>query len=437
MQTFPQPAAPAVTPPPAAAPRRPAVLVLNRSYWPDVEATGQLLAELCSDLVAGAFDVRVIAGEPNLASSDGRFAAVGTHTIDGVSVIRVSTKKFSKSSLWSRGLGLLSYFFQAGWKAAWGRRPDAIVVETDPPFLLALGGLLKWKHRRPLVCYLQDLHPEVGLALGRFKPGPITWALKAMTQFGLKRADRVVVLGEDMRRRVEARGVPADRIHVVPNWADTSNVRPGPPSERLRAEWGLSGKFVVMYSGNLGLSQNLHRVLDAAALLKDATVTFAFVGDGAYKRSLQERVAAERLENVKFFPYQPKDRLSESLGAADVHLVTLQGGLAGYIVPSKLYGILAAGRPYIAAVPAEGETAAVTERGRCGLRVDPDNPAALADTVRWCLDHREELAEMGVRGRELAESEFDRKVSTGKFAAVLATVVPTAKLVVTTALQPT
>ena len=435
MQTVQQLAPGSATPPPQ--PRsRPAILVLNRSYWPDVEATGQLLAELCSDLVAHSFDVRVIAGEPNLASSNERFANAGTHDIDGVTVTRVRTKKFHKSSLWSRAVGLLSYFVKAGWKAAWGPRPAAVVVETDPPFLLALGALLKWKHRRPLVCYLQDLHPEVGLALGRFKPGLVTWVLRALTQFGLKRADRVVVLGEDMRQRVAARGVPADRIQVVPNWADTSSIRPGPPSTQLRTEWGVADKFVVMYSGNLGLSQNLHRVLDAAALLKDEPVAFVFVGDGAYKRPLQERVAAEGLSNVKFFPYQPKDRLSESLGAADVHLVTLQAGLAGYIVPSKLYGILAAGRPYIAAVPEEGETAAVTERGRCGLRVAPDDPAALADAVRWCLAHREELPEMGRRGRHLAETEFDRRVSTGKFASVLADLVPSAKLAVTPPSQP-
>lgn len=395
------------------------VLILNRSYWPDVEATGQLLAELCADLTSSGFDVTVVAGVPNVAASVPTFAAAGTHRIEGVTVVRVPTRKFSKSSLWSRALGLMSYFTRSAWAAVRQARPKVLVVETDPPFLPALGVFLRYWHRCRLVCYLQDLHPEVGLALGKFRPGLMTWVLRKLSQFGLRHADRIVVLGEDMKRRVLARGVPEAKIAVIPNWADSSLLRPGLPREPLRQEWGVGANLVVAYSGNLGLSQNLDMVLDAAAQLRNEPVAFVFIGDGAHKRALESRAIAEELTNVQFFPYQPKDRLAESLGAADVHLVTLQKGVSGFIVPSKLYGILAVGRPYVAAIDAEGDTAAVTERFRCGLRVDPDSPAQLVDAIRWCLRNREELVAMGQRGRQVAEKEFDRKVCTGKFATIL------------------
>jgi colanic acid biosynthesis glycosyl transferase WcaI len=395
------------------------VLVLNRSYWPDVEATGQLLAELGTDLVDEGFAVTVVAGEPNVATSNSSFAAAGTHEIDGVTVIRVPTRKFSKTSLWSRARGLLSYFVRTAWVATTASRPDVIIVETDPPFLPALGSILSFRHRCRLICYLQDLHPEVGLALGKFRPGILTWLLRVFSQFGLRHADRIVVLGDDMKRRVLARGVPEAKITVIPNWADSSLLRPGLPSESLRRQWDVSGNLVVMYSGNLGMSQNLNVVLDAAAKLRDEPVRFVFVGDGAHKQALEDRAKAEQLVNVRFLPYQPKDRLAESLGAADVHLITLQKGVSGFIVPSKLYGILAVGRPYIAAIDAEGDTAAVTERNNCGLRVDPDSPDQLTSAIRWCLSNRDELVKMGQRGRQVAENEFDRSVCTGKFATVL------------------
>jgi glycosyltransferase involved in cell wall biosynthesis len=403
--------------------RRLRVLVLNRSYWPDVEATGQLLTELCEEL-AGVCDVTVIAGQPNHSFATGPLPL--RETRNGVRIVRVRNRRFQKNSLRSRAGGLASYLLLSAWQALRQPRPDVVVVESDPPFLGLLGAVLRRWHGCKMVNYLQDLHPEVGLILGRLRPGPLTAALRVTTQIGLRAADRVVVLGEDMRRRVIGRGVRAERVAVIPNWSDTAAVRPGPPSRELRAAWGVGDAFVVMYSGNLGLSQNLDQIVAAAERMAGEPVAFVFVGEGASKERLQKTVAERGLRNVRFFPYAPKERLGESLGAADLHLVTLQAGLAGYIVPSKLYGILAAGRPYVAAVDAGGETAAVTERAGCGLRVDPDSPDQLAAAIRWCVAHPAEAADMGRRGRALAETEFDRGVSARKFARLLAGLKPTA-----------
>jgi glycosyltransferase involved in cell wall biosynthesis len=408
------------------------VLFFNRCYWPDVEATGQLLTELCSDLAGRhGHDVTVVAGRPNVEPPTGApghriHALTRPHSYrlfeyevhEGVQVVRVGSRRFAKTSFWSRAVGLASYLVLALWAGLRQRRPDVLVVETDPPLLGALGAVLKRWHRCRLIYYLQDLYPEVGLALGRLRPGPIVWLLSWATQLGLRHADRVVVLGEDMRQRVLERGVASRKVAVVPNWADTGLLRPD-RSQTLRQEWGLDGRFTVMYSGNLGLSQNLEKVLEGARALRREPLTFLFVGDGAAKPGLVAKATDWSLDNVRFFPYQPKEQLAQSLQAADLQLVPLQGGLAGCLVPSKLYGIMACGLPYLAMVDADSEVARVTRAGDCGLLVPPDEPEELAAALRWCLEHRAELDAMGRRGRQLAESQFDRVAAVAKFEAVL------------------
>jgi glycosyltransferase involved in cell wall biosynthesis len=392
-------------------------LFVNRSYYPDVEATGQLLTELCSDL-ARRHEITVIAGRPNFVNARHPLADRETH--QGVEIVRVRNIRFNKISMAGRALGLASYLLLAFWAALRQKRPDAIVVETDPPALGALGALLKHWHRCPMIFYLQDLFPEVGLALGKFRPGPLTSFLRWLTNIGLRHADRVVVLGEDMKRLVLERGVAADRVVVIPNWADTQALRPTAGPNPLRAEWQVGERFVVMYSGNLGLSQGLDGVLDAAEALCDDPVTFLFVGEGGAKPRLIDRVAERKLSHVHFLPYQPKSRLGDSLAAADLHLIPMRRGLAGCMVPSKLYGILAVGRPYIAAVDADSEVAAVTAMHETGLRIEPESPAELVRTIRWCLAHRAELKGMGERGRKVAESYFDRARSVNLFEELLA-----------------
>jgi glycosyltransferase involved in cell wall biosynthesis len=383
------------------------LLFLNRSYYPDVEATGQLLTELCSDL-ARRHEVTVIAGWPNLVPAPASGAWLQYQRHQGVSIIRTANFRFSKTSLLGRAVGLASYLLLAAWAAFRQRPPDTIVVETDPPMLGVLGALLKSWYRCRLVFYLQDLYPEVALALGKLRPGPLSWLLWLATQRGLRSADRVIVLGEDMCRRVQARGIDPRKIHVVPNWIDTATVRPTLASAALRQEWGLDGKFVVMYSGNLGLSQGLDSLLESACRLREQPVAFVLVGDGASKTALMARATEWCLDNVRFFPYQPRERLAESLGAADLHLIPLRRGLAGCIVPSKLYGILAAGVPYLAAVDEDSEVARVTHEYGTGLRILPDDPDSLSDALRWCLSHRVELQKMGRRGRSLAVCQYDR-----------------------------
>lgn len=394
------------------------ILFLNRCYHPDVEATGQLLGELTADL-ARRHEVTVIAGQPNFVQTNDRGSWFEEEIYESVRVIRVRNYRFTKKSFIGRVVGLLSYVVLAFGAALFGIRPDVIVVETDPPVLGALGVILKRWHRSRLICYLQDLYPEVGLIMGRLRPGLMTASLKWATQFGLKHADRIIVLGEDMKERVAARGIDRQAMTIIPNWVDTSRVRPLKDDNVLRRAWQLQDRMAVMYSGNLGLSQNLEAVLEAARRLQGEPIQFLFVGEGAGKAHLMTQAKEWALTNVQFEPYQPKDRLGESLSAADLQLIPLRKGLSGYIVPSKLYGILAAGTPYLAAVDAFSEVARITRDCQAGILVEPDSADELVKGLIWCLKHPKELRAMGLRGRSYAEEWFDRRVAVAKFARLL------------------
>ena len=334
-----------------------------------------------------------------------------------VEILRAYNPRLDKRVFVARVLNLLSYFcfsFLAGFFAG---RPDVIVVETDPPVLGLVALFFARWYRAPLVFYLQDLYPDVGIALGKLKNPLLIRVLEASTRRILKGADRIVVLGDDMRRRVLTKGCPhPERIHVIPNWVDTTQIRPQPGANLFRQQHQLEGCFVVMFSGNLGLSQRLEDVLTVAAEFTDKSgIRFVFIGEGAAKADLMKQARARHLGNTLFLPYQPKESLSASLGAADVHLVPLRGGVAGLIVPSKVYGILAAGRPLIVAIEEDSHPAQIVREHQCGLRVDPDSPAKLHQAIAWAVGHPSELREMGQRGREAAVKHFDRRISVAKF----------------------
>jgi glycosyltransferase involved in cell wall biosynthesis len=401
----------------------PRVLFLNRSYWPDAEATGQLLAELCEDL-AGQFDVTVVAGQPNQNPTRAACRTWGFEWRRGVNIRRVPHVRFAKRSLVGRAVNMLTYLAGAAVSAFFAPRPDAIVVETDPFLLPILGRALAWRHRARLVVYLQDIYPDVAVALGKVRDSWFTRTLRRWLFSIYRSASRVVVLGEDMRDLLTRSGVPADRITVLPNWADTTRVCPVRENNAFRQRENLDGKFVVMYSGNMGLCQSLDEVLDAAARLRARPdIQFLMVGDGASRGRLEEFARRRELPNVRFLPYQPQSELAQSLSAADLHLVPLDARVTGCLVPSKLYGILAAGVPSLVIADGRCEASRVVERTGTGRVVEPGNSELLAREIDWCAGHREELREMGAGARRLAESEYDRKIATSRFGRLLQDVI--------------
>ncbi len=352
--------------PPASVPPKARILFVNRSYWPDTEATGQLLTELCDDLSA-RFDVSVIAGQPNSNVQDVPYKKHGWDRRGEVAVHRLWHTRFAKSNLVGRAINYLTFVVSATIAALTAPKPAVIVVQSDPPLLCFVGALVRRLRRAKLVVYLQDIYPDIAVALGKLPDNFSTrWLRRAM--FGIyRRADRVVVLSRDMHDRLVAAGVPAERVVCVSNWVDTGALVPLKEDNSFRRTHDVADRFVVMYSGNLGLCQRLEDILEAARLLRDHNhIVFLLVGDGVLKTRLQQQALRQELTNVHFLPYQPKDQLSQSLSAAQLHLVPIDPRVAGCLMPSKLYGALASGTPVLAMAPEQlrtGRTGRATRSG--------------------------------------------------------------------------
>ena len=376
------------------------ICYFNRSYWPDTGATGQLLTELAEDLVADhGIEVTVVTGYP-VAGSE---SLPPRQTRNGVRIVRARGTTFSPRRFSGRALNYVTYFYSALFTALRLPRQDVTIALTDPP-IIGLAAMAA-RPRHGVIFFCQDIFPEVAGLLEDFHSPVINALLERLNRFMVSRAARIVALGDTMASRlIHGKGADPAKITVIHNWADTSAIVPSDKRNAFAVAHGLDSKFVVLHAGNIGLSQNLNVVIEAANLLKArADIVMLFIGDGNRRGALESAAKAKGLDNVRFLPFQPRDQLRWTYASSDVCLVSLKPGLAGYIVPSKLYPILAAGRPYIAAVEAVSEVAALTERHRCGVLVEPGDAAQLADTIARLADSPAEREAMGVRARVASE----------------------------------
>jgi glycosyltransferase involved in cell wall biosynthesis len=394
--------------------RRPRLLVLNQYYWPGVEATAHLLTELCEGL-ADEYDVRVITGILHGHENEPR------RTVrNGVEVVRVPSTSFERSKLAARATNYLTYLSRALAQALRGPRPDVVLCMTDPPMVGDVALAVARRFRAPLLVISEDVFPEIALELKRLENPLLIGLLRGLVGLYLRRADRIVAIGETMRRRLEEKGTPPERLRVIPNWVDTSAITPRPRDNAWARKRKLGDRFVVMHSGNVGHAQNLDSLVRATTFLRELDdLSVLVVGFGARYDELVQ--LAKRLETdaVRFLPYQPREVLAQSLGSADVHVVGLSSGLSGYVVPSRLYGILSAGRPVIVAADADSETAQVVESVGCGVVIPPGRPELLADAIRDFRERRDELEEMGARGRAYVVAEADRSVAIRRYRELL------------------
>jgi glycosyltransferase involved in cell wall biosynthesis len=399
------------------------VCFLNRSYWPDTGATGQLLTELAEDLVAHhGMQVTVITGQP--LGANGTTSPPRREMRNGVDIIRVRGTTLAPRRFTGRAANYLTYFAAALVAARRLPPQDVVVALTDPP-IIGLAALAA-RRDRPFVFYCQDVFPEVAALLQDFRSPAVDWALERVNRLLLRRAAAVVALGETMATRlVDGKGADRSRISIIHNWADTAAIVPGSQRNPFSEAHGLADRFVVLHAGNIGQSQNLDSVLGAADLLRDCRdIVFVFIGDGTGREALQASAAARGLDNVRFLPYQPREHLRWTYATASVFVVSLKPGLAGYIVPSKLYGILAAGRPYIAAVEDQSEVADITRRHQSGITVTAGDARQIADAVLALKGDPVRREAMGDRARRAAAC-FDRRRQIAAHAAVLRQVAQT------------
>jgi glycosyltransferase involved in cell wall biosynthesis len=394
--------------------QRPRLLVFNQYYWPGVEATAHLLSELCEAL-AQDYDVTVVTGR--LAGYED---APDYERRNGVAIVRVHSTAYDRSPLHRRAINYFTYVARALRRGLFSvPRPDIVLSMTDPPMIGDVALVVAKRFRAPFVVISQDVFPEIAVELGRLKNPMFVRLLNVLTCFYLRRADHVVAIGERMKERLAAKA-PEARITVIPNWVDTRAITPQPRDNDWAHEHGLGGSFVVMHSGNVGHAQDLDTLIHATTHVRELdNLSVVLIGTGA--RHADYVALANRLEadKVFFLPYQPREVLAQSLSSADVHFVGLAPGLAGYVVPSRLYGILAAGRPVVAAADDDSETAQVVREVGCGIVIPPGRPDLLAATLRKLAAGHHDLAEMGRRGRAYVEAEADRKIAVERYRRLL------------------
>lgn len=362
----------------------PSILFINRVYPPSHGATGDMLKGVAEGLAAKGWEVIVLAtaetGEPRRTNRR------------GVSIVRAGTAFSRKSTI----VRAASYAVMLPWllaRALLLRRTDYVVTMTDPPMLAALGPMIQFFKRNKVVHWAQDLYPEVAEELGVLpREAVLTNLLRRISTVSLAHADAVVSIGRCMSSRITARGVPFKKIANIPNWSP-----PVAPVDRasnsFRRQLGLEGAFVVGYSGNMGLAHDFETLLDAAERLRGQRIVFLMIGDGPRRREVETDAASRGLKNMLFLPPQPVERLSESLCAADAHIVTMRSNLCGLVVPSKFYGVLAAGRPCLFVGPQDCEAARSIRETGAGATFLPGESAKLAGAILdWANDPAEHAA---------------------------------------------
>jgi colanic acid biosynthesis glycosyl transferase WcaI len=390
--------------------RKPRLLVLNQYYWPGVEATAQLLTELCEAL-AEDLDVKVVTGQLH-----GQEEQPHRSVRNGVEIVRVASTSFERSKLFARASNYATYLMSALFGGLRGRRPDVVLCMTDPPIVANIALVVARRFRVPLVVISQDVFPEIAVQLKRLENPVVMSVLRGLVGLYLRRADRIVAIGDTMRRRLEEKGAPPERMLVIPNWIDTARLGPLDKSNHWSRGWGVDEKFVVMHSGNVGHAQDLDSLIRAGTFLRDLTdIQILIIGMGARHAELVALAELLEVDQVQFLYYQSREVLPQSLSAADVHVVGLAAGLAGYVVPSRLYGILAVGRPVIVAADPESETAQLVGDVGCGIVVPPGRPELLARAIRDAHDGKYDLGAMGARGRKWVEREADRSVAVRRY----------------------
>jgi len=379
------------------------VLFVNRYYEPDESATSQLLTDLARAVAAAGHEVHVVCSRQLYGDAHARLPA--QEFLGGVRVHRIATTRFGRQRLAGRMVDYASFYLASAWMLfRLLRRDDVLVIETDPPLMAVIGAPLARLRGAELINWHQDVFPEVAAQVGAGSlPTWLDRGLRGLRDRSLRAARMNVVIGERMRDYFRARGVAADRLCVIHNWAATGSIRSKPPeASRLRQQLGLQNKFVVCYSGNLGRAHEFATLLDAAKLLgEDDGITFLMIGGGAKMGALERATQECGLRNFIFLPYQPRDTLEDSLAAADVHLLSLLPALEGLIVPSKLYGILAAGRPFVCIGDLDGEVRRFTAAADCGRFVGVGAALALRDVLLDLRAQPQRRAAMGARGQEL------------------------------------
>lgn len=408
------------------------LLVYAHYYYPDVASTGQILTELAEGL-NDSFHTTVICTVPSYTGKIDQYYRKHKYyfeNINGVDVLRIRVPEFRKNFALSRIINIVSYFFSAIFATFRVGPQDYIYTISQPPILGGLLGVLgKWIKRGKMIYNIQDFNPEQIQAVDFTKNKLILKTMMLLDKFSCRQADKVIVVGRDMIETLRSRFVDEKTgcgkmptYAYINNWINEKEIVPlnGEHEQvsNFREKYGLKDKFVIMYSGNVGLYYDLVNIMKIIEKFRDRSdVVFAFVGEGAAKEELLAYSTEHELPNVVFIPYQDKKDLVYSLNAGDVHFVMNAKGIKGVSVPSKLYGVMSAGKPVLGILEENSEARLIIEDSECGISVDPGDYEAIERLMEQfiCLKDSEELSGMGRKGREYLVNYLTKDEAVGKY----------------------
>ena len=394
------------------------ILFVNRFYHPIPTGTARTLTDLAEDLSQMGVRVSVITSDSGYRDYDERYRR--QETCHGVQIYRVAIGRFDPRRIWGWVLNAFYFYPVALIKILRLPKQDLVVFLSDPPLVFLLGPFVRWIKGSSYLCWCLDLYPDVAIGLGILRKGSIAArALDALARWGFRKSDGVVAIGECMADVIKGKGIDDKKISVVHNWADGVRNRPVPPEENWFLEkHNLKDKFVILYSGNMGLAYEFDGALKAMTRFKNhKDILFLFIGEGKQRRTLEEETRG--FENVKWLPYQDDKDLAYSLSSGHVHLVTLKAGLEGMLVPGKIYSSLAAGRPVIYVGSKQSEAAHLIESADCGRVVSPGDGDGLIKALTLFYEDRELTQRLGRNGRAYFEKKTERRTVTSRFYQVL------------------
>lgn len=395
-------------------------IFVNRYFYPDESATSQMLTDLAFYLAERDYEVVVITGRQLIDNPRAELLPVErTHD---VLIYRLWTSRWGRNNLVGRAADYLTFYLSAAIQLIRiARKGVVIIAKTDPPLIGVAVAIIGRVKRASVVNWWQDIYPEIAEQLGVAGIGLVARPLASLRNWTCRAAISNVVIGRCMRDRLTRAGLSPDRITVIPNWADDVVIRPMIAEENpLREEWGLSQSFVVGYSGNLGRGHDFNVLLDAASMLADEpAIRFLFIGSGAGRAAVVDRVRELGLTNVMFKPFQPRSQLGVTLTVPDIHIVSLKPELSGLIVPSKFYGALAAGRGIIFLGPENSEIARVIRDCNCGFVYEDSSAVDIARTIQQLRSDCDLRDKLGRNARLAVDNRYNKAVSLEAWQATL------------------
>jgi colanic acid biosynthesis glycosyl transferase WcaI len=396
------------------------ILLFNEYYPPDTSATAKMASQVVASLAA-RHRVTVVAGRPSYdPDSFYPYRFLRRDVSGNITIERVGSTAYSRHAMRGRIANYLSYLSLAVPRSI-VLRADLVLAMTDPPLAGIAGAFIARATQRPFVYNVRDMYPDMALGGGIVRRSRGVDAWESAHRWALRQAARVIVLGDDMRARILEKNVPAGRVVVVRDGASMPSTFASPENAGVKEIRG-AFPFVAIHAGNLGFYGAWNTLLEAARMLGDSAALI-FIGDGAHRASLE--LSARGISQVRFMPFRPADQIPCVMAAGDVHIVTIRRGLEGVVVPSKVYSILAAGRPLLAVAPEDTDVVRIVRDFECGAVADPDDPAGVARAIRELRADPLRLVEMGRRARQ-ASLSFARERELARFVAVIEEAAPTA-----------